>query len=841
MVRKAFYCLIFNAAIFVMMTPAGLCEVLVKTQSEAVLFGAGDLKKAVIEANIADMTVLVAIKPAGEDKVIAAAAGSLPAKPESFVIARSDSAVVIVGSDEVGAMYGCFELAERLRMEGKKALDIDKPIIQSPYVEFRAVNPFLTLPYGNENMDTWWFLSDDFWQGYIDQLARARINWIDLHGMYDIKTTEFPNLYAYFIKSDRFPDAGVAPDIADRNLEMLKKVMRMAKNHGIKFAVMNYSTYDGNYCRKNSYKWTEDEMAEYTRECARKFIQSCPDMLMFGFRIGESGKGEDFFRKNCIPAIQEAGRDIVLYTRAWGTSKEKVIEIAQAFPGRLYVEIKYNGEQYGPAHIVAGGRMAGWDEYSYTDYFTYPQPYKVIFQVRANGTHRVFPWGNPDFAARTARNSLLGGSIGFCVEPVNAYYPAYDYLHKDDSELRWYKWIYQRDWLFYDLWGRMSYDPNVSEQVWIAKFKDRFGNGGQAFYNAFITASQIIPYAKMFYTQGPDHRDYATELETGGSVVQWAKTGPFDGQNVQSPMEYAESVVNKQPSARLNPIQAADILDKFSGETIKQMGLAKKASSDSKEFKSLCVDMEMLSYLGRYNASRLRSAAYYSLYSLSHDRWAADMSRNYHKNAVKDWGKLAALGQMYFKPFVDTLRLKTEEFTWAKEAQKCRVDGTSLDEQILPLEKMSLPKDALLPKGDRTGPTIKIAAVLLETVSQAEKRLAIKVDINDPAGVKKAAALLEAINQTEKKLTIKADVDDPAGVKSVLLKYKPLPSETDWKTIELTKEAALWVGSVSVSSDGLMWCIEAIDKDGNGAMWPDFRNDIPYRVVESWDKSKADN
>jgi hypothetical protein len=152
---------------------------------------------------------------------------------------------------------------------------------------------------------------------------------------------------------------------------------------------------------------------------------------------------------------------------------------------------------------------------------------------------------------------------------------------------------------------------------------------------------------------------------------------------------------------------------------------------------------------------------------------------------------------------------------------------------------MSLPKDALLPKGDRTGPTIKIAADLLETVSQAEKRLRIRVDINDPEGVKIADALLKAINQTEKKLTIKADVDDPAGVKSVLLKYKPLPSETDWKTIELTKEAGLWVGSVSVFSDGLMWCIEAIDKDGNGAMWPDFRNDIPYRVVESWDKNKA--
>jgi len=70
----------------------------------------------------------------------------LPNKPESFVIARVGSEIAIVGRDEVGVMYGCFELAERLDMKGRIALDIRTPIVQSPAVEFRAVNLFLTLP-----------------------------------------------------------------------------------------------------------------------------------------------------------------------------------------------------------------------------------------------------------------------------------------------------------------------------------------------------------------------------------------------------------------------------------------------------------------------------------------------------------------------------------------------------------------------------------------------------------------------------------------------------------------------------------------------------------------------
>jgi len=44
-----------------------------------------------------------------------------------------------------------------------------------------------------------------------------------------------------------------------------------------------------------------------------------------------------------------------------------------------------------------------------------------------------------------------------------------------------------------------------------------------------------------------------------------------------------------------------------------------------------------------------------------------------------------------------------------------------------------------------------------------------------------------------------------------------------------------WTAQIPVKPEGLMWAIEAIDSDGNGTMWPDFRTDIPYRVVDPWD------
>ena len=51
-----------------------------------------------------------------------------------------------------------------------------------------------------------------------DQMALARLNWIDLHGTWDISVTDAPNLYAYFIQSEKFPKVGVAPEIKAANL-----------------------------------------------------------------------------------------------------------------------------------------------------------------------------------------------------------------------------------------------------------------------------------------------------------------------------------------------------------------------------------------------------------------------------------------------------------------------------------------------------------------------------------------------------------------------------------------------------------------------------------------------
>ena len=788
-------------------------------QGTPIELGAKDLDAALAGIAQPPEHLMISVGVPGADTpATKAALAVLPDKPESFAIARAGNYVAIAGSDDVGAMYGCFDLAERLDMNGRMALDIREPIVQSPVVEFRAVNPFLTLPY-KISEDEWWFLQDDYWEGYLNQLARARINWVDLHGMYDIKTTGFPNLYPYFITSDQFPGSGAETEKAARNLAMLNKVIKMAKQRGIKFALMSYSaSWYGPGLRGSPHEDTEENMAAYTREVVRKTIESCPDLAMIGFRIGESGKSADFFRKSYIPAIAEAKREIDLYTRTWVSRKDQILPIGQEFPGRFFAEIKYNGEQYGPPYIIAGGRMQYWHSYSYQDYYTYPRSYKIIYQLRANGTHRVFPWGNPELAARSNQCSTLGGALGLCVEPINAYYPKYDFRHRDDSPNRWFTWQYERDWFWYEVWGRTAYDPSLKfrDDIWTRMFERHFGKAA-AFdmFNAMKWASKIVPDAYTSHALGPDHRNHAPELEWGGTLQQWADGQPFDCQNIQSPREFADRLVRNDPSAKTSPLVMARYLEEEADATLRYVEAARsKVAEPTAEFNDLTTGMEALAYLGYYYSHKLRAATFLAVLQAANDPVGGvyagpDGIREELRLARASWDKLAEVAEANFKPFVDTLRLHTEEYTWTQEGKYLDEDIEALDKALKALEESSYKGKApwIWSRGDGSGPTI----------TKANSKV---VDIRDGK---------------MKKLTVNAVVEDPSGVGSVQLKTKPFPSERFWTTSPMTKKGDVYVGEVLISPEGLMWCIEAVDADGNGAMWPNFREETPYRVVLPWD------
>ena len=125
---------------------------------------------------------------------------------------------------------------------------------------------------------------------------------------------------------------------------------------------------------KPPYQESESHLYDYTREVVEKTIRGAPGLDAIGFRIGESGHGGEFFR--CyLDAVAKSGREIPLLTRSWITRKANVVPLARG-SGNFTVEIKYNGEQWGPLsdRRRAGPRMEQLFVRGLSERFADPRP-----------------------------------------------------------------------------------------------------------------------------------------------------------------------------------------------------------------------------------------------------------------------------------------------------------------------------------------------------------------------------------------------------------------------------------------------------------------------------------
>jgi len=610
-------------------------------------------------------------------------------EPESYTITFASGGARIQAPDTNGAMYGALELAERIERRGGEALK-GAAVTGQPFLRDRGWNMFLTLPWDFVKNDTdydpralvdparWWFANDGFWRTLFDQMARARMNWLDIHGTWDISVTDAPNLYAYFIQSERFPKVGVSPEIKAANLRRLNKVIAMAHARGIRVSLMAYEARFHTPHAPDPDPENEKDLYDYTREMVEKMIRQAPGLDAIGFRIGESGHGEAFFN-SYTEAAKASGRDIPLVTRSWLARKSLVVPLAKASK-EFTVEIKYNGEQWGSPYMLMGGRMTGWYSYSFEDYLsdsrtpdaarlwpgnrtaggeTWPaEPYKLVWQVRANGTHRIFPIYNPAAVRRAVKSMPLGTASGFVVEGLETYYPQSPRYYMADPKDAYCEWTHQRDWMYLTLWGRLGYDPATPDDAFDAMVADKLGAAAKELIPAWEAASRIIHLAFSAFSLGPDHRNHAIELEWGGDTAGYIAGEPFDSHVFKSVRDTLADASTGGSDGRLSPPQTAARLlaEAAAAEKAAQIPLASAPASEQKRLKELVTVCGQVAHLGRYYAERFMSAQR-SAEADAGNAAAAGLATAHIEEAAKEWAAIAACP--FYKPFTERLRMRT--------------------------------------------------------------------------------------------------------------------------------------------------------------------------------------
>jgi hypothetical protein len=185
---------------------------------------------------------LVAVLPDKAPRIYVSTTGG-PAKPEGFAITTTpDGNITIAGADDSGALYGCLELAERIRANGGKLpakLDFsDSPVMvlrgpcigmqKTYYLPGRKVYEY---PYTPDQFA--FFYDKAYWTQYLDLLADQRMNTLYLWNGHP---------FASLVRLPDYPEAvEVSDEIFNRNVEMFRWLTAECDRRGIWLVQQFYS------------------------------------------------------------------------------------------------------------------------------------------------------------------------------------------------------------------------------------------------------------------------------------------------------------------------------------------------------------------------------------------------------------------------------------------------------------------------------------------------------------------------------------------------------------------------------------------------------------------------
>jgi len=758
--------------------------------------------------------VVVTGDPQG-DAALAQAGATLDARPESYAAVPANGATVVVGRDAVGAMYGALEVAERLRQTGASALPLAAPVTGAPGVALRAANLFLVLPTGGETMGTWWLRDPAFWGEYLDMMAYARLDFLDLHAMYDTHTTLFPNALLYFGTSASFPAVGIAPADRAANAAMLGTIVSMAAVRGIRVGLMSYRSDTAPLADGTGPALSDADLTTYTREAVADVARKVPALARIGFRIGESGHAASFYVGSFVAGANDAKTGVGIYTRTWGTTKPDVLSIVAAAGGDTLIEAKYNGEHFAAPYAIAGASFATFGEYSYQGYLDPPTPYGFVFQIRAGGTHRMFRFASYERARRTALSLGMSPRIrGFTLEAGHAYFPQRDFYHAPADVFS--PWTFRRDELAYALLGRLAYDPLTPADRFRGMLKARVGT--DALWDSVQAASEVAPWIQVALTCGPDQRNYAPELELDADVGWWASSaasgtncgthGAFDGFSVATPWEAADDLVNGRTTTKLSPVAVAQLLLADAQTAGAAAGV--QVDPANAEARDVVRDSVALGDLASWFAHKLRGATALAVYARSgaQDWLAAARSETALADAA--FTQLAA-DTAYIAPFEERMRMQGLgylPFHWSDEVPRLADDPAAID-AVVKQVTATPPTPAVAPPA--------AAEWLASTRAASPGLVSIVPSPPDPTAPSWQVA-------------VTLGSAPPAGA-HVRLQWKPFASESDWTAVDATGSGTAWTATVAGGGAGALFAVEIAGAPGQGWRLPDVTLETPYRVL----------
>lgn len=565
-------------------------------------------------------------------------------EPEAFALETGNNHLAIQGGDQRGLIYGAFAIVEQLR-NGQKLESIQSQQ-ENPALPFRAIKH--NLPWdsyrSSSALDLHYETVRDvkYWKAFLDMMVENRFNALTLWNLHP-----FP----YMIKAKNFPEATRFSDaeLAEWR-KLFQSIFAMAKERGIDTYLVNWNVLvskefadahklEGNnyfpyYKGKADYKGeaqTSDIVKRYTKESVTQVLEEYPNLTGFGFSFGEQmgamtpKERQDWMDETIIAGMQAADRPSKMIFRApfsaglgQGGSTDKATEeltreaiekLGNDFDGPIWMEIKFN---WSHAHStpelvkVHGGALKD------TYFNPAPDNYQVAWMIR-NEDFFALRWGDANFIREHLKLNAHHDYVGGYFVGSESYIPAKDYFTAIDEPVDW-NYAFERQWLFYKLWGRLLYNPETPDSVFEAEFVNRYGKIAKPLLKAYALASQT----QLNFATSIDFTWDFTIYGEGMMVLSPDGLQPMSVERLiiqptlRSDWLSVKDYVAKRavgeaiPAETVTPLKLADQMQADSENALRQVHRLKTANNPSLMYE--VADVKVWAKLGLYYAEKLRGA-----------------------------------------------------------------------------------------------------------------------------------------------------------------------------------------------------------------------------------------
>ncbi|MBI4663921.1 MAG: hypothetical protein HY735_34405 [Verrucomicrobia bacterium] len=707
------------------------------------------------------------------DEIRIAQKVEVPSKPESLVIRFTEwngkTTLLLAGADDRGLMYALLDTADRIAWAAHAASPLSevREAVESPSVPQRALSIYTMHRAAFEQR----FFDEAYWASYFDMLARDRFDSFVLIFGYE-NGGYFAPAYPYFFDVEGFPDVRVVDFSASqqqRYLRALNRMIQLAHDRGLDFTVGLWDHIYRGGVQSGGVKeadpnkpmpgivWglSKTNLTAYSTAALAKFLKLVPGLDVVQFRMhSESGLKPGAEMREFWRAIYQVVREVRPGLRFDARAKEfpdELIDLALDMGINIRICTKYWAEQMGlPFHATHINRQNQFDRrHGYADLLRHPQRYKMHWRLWSGGTTRVLLWGDPEYARRFAQSSHLYDGDGFEVNEMLATKMEAQPHDQSPFELlrpqyRYFTWEFERYWHYYQVFGRIGYNPDTPPEIWQREFQRRFGpEAAPCVEDALHLASRILPRinASLFpYNRFPMTRGWV-EKQRWEDLPAYANCEGSDTQQFLSFAEAAKNRLEGSESAKLHPEQNSAWLEKIAHEILRAVAEAEQrvGSHRNKEFDSTLIDLRILANLAAYHSRRIHAGLNYALFKQSQDLNALDDAISHERRAIEAWERIVqAAGDVYSDDLMMGLRSAGLAGHWKDELAALRNGLAALQRQ----------RSSFTSKTDSS---LLIAHVPVRRVRPGDT-LSIRATVTGPAAIESVRLAWRAAGQDYKHL-----------------------------------------------------------------------------------------